>query len=302
MLNTDQKAKVIESLTRRLEDAINNGKQLTWNSFLTNMNSFMNPSTTKNYHGFMNAIFLSFTSMAFDGDPRFIGFVQAKKMGGAVKKGEKGTYVYIPLFKNEKDEKTGEVKQKMIGYTLGTVFNVRQTALIENGIIPEKVIKSVNKDSDPIASVMFFANHIDFEQVPSNGCPFFSSIHDNIGMPNFESFHNSFAHAEGLIHELIHWTGHASRLGRIATGWTNKADYSKEELVACLGSALLLNHLGVECPDDMEQNQTAYLQSWLKPLKNDISMLVEASQAASDAANYLIKMSEEKEEEIIAAA
>jgi antirestriction protein ArdC len=125
---------------------------------------------------------------------------------------------------------------------------------------------------------------------------------DSIGMPPFESFHNSFKHSESILHELIHWTGHTSRLNRLHVGWTNKTDYSKEELVACLGSALMLNHLGVETTEEMELNQTAYLQGWISHLKNDMSILLDASIDAVNAANYLIKLHEGKDENRVQAA
>ena len=290
-LDTKQQAKVIESLQRRLEDAIANGEKLTWNSFLTQIGAYVNPSTGRAYEGWLNGVLLAFTSMAFDGDPRFVGYGQARKMGGPVKKGEKGTPIFRPMIVDKKDD-DGEAHSAMVGYRQVIVFNVRQTTLIENGRIPAKVVENVNADAAPIASVIDFANCIDFEQVASTGCPYYSPIADNIGMPEFSAFHNAPAHADALLHELIHWTGSTKRLARITPGWTNKADYSKEELVACMGSALMLNHLGVSVSDEAEINMTAYLQGWISFLKNDIGLLLDAAQDAATAANYLIKLSE----------
>ena len=291
-LDTKQQAKVIESLQRRLEDAIANGEKLTWNSFLTQVGSYMNVSTNRPYEGLLNGILLAFTSAAFGGDPRFVGYGQARKMGGPVKKGEKGTPIFRPMIVDKKDD-DGEAHSAMVGYRQVIVFNVRQTTLIENGRIPAKVVENVNADDAPISSVIDFANHIDFDQIESNRCPYYSPINDCIGMPLFESFHNSLAHAEGLLHELIHWTGHSTRLDRLTGGWTNRADYSREELVACIGSAILMNHLGVTSSDEVEQNQTAYLQGWISFLKNDIGLLLEAAQDATTAANHLITLSKD---------
>lgn len=291
-LNEKQKEKVIESLRRSVEKALTNKVKLTWNSFLSCIGSFSNPSTGKDYKGMRNGILLSFTAMAYGGDPRFLGFGQTKKKGGCVKKGEKGTPIYRPIMFNKEDKDTGETKTVMGGFQQVMVFNVRQTTLIEKGIIPEKVAENVNTDSAPISSVTDFTSKIDFDEVVSRGCPYFSPMAGNIGMPPFEAFHNSFKHSESLLHELIHWTGHKNRLDRLPMGWTNKQNYSKEELVACLGSALLLNHLGVEASEEMEQNQTAYLQGWLSYLKDDISILLDASLDAVDAVNYLIKLNE----------
>ena len=295
-LDKNQKEKVLKSLQMRLEKALEAGERLSWNSFLTHIGGFINPSTKNTYKGMLNGILLSVTAMAFEGEHRFIGFAQARKMGGSVKKGEKSTTIFRPMTV-DKEDSNGNKSKAMIGFRPVSVFNVKQTKLIENGIVPETVEENVNTDSAPISSVMDFFSNIDFEQVKSTACPYYSPLANNIGMPPFEAFHNSFKHAESLCHEMIHWTGHENRLGRLR----NKQTYSKEELTACLGASLLLNHLGVEASEEMEVNQTAYLQGWISNLKNDIEMLLEAAQDAVTACNYLIKLAEGKSEEQAAA-
>jgi len=44
---------------------------------------------------------------------------------------------------------------------------------------------------------------------------------------------------DGTYHELSHWTGHASRLGRDLKNRFGTATYAAEELVAELSSAML---------------------------------------------------------------
>lgn len=249
----------------------------------------------------LNGILLSFTSAAFDGDPRFIGFSQAKKMGGHIKKGEKATPIFRPIIVKREDD-DGEESQVIVGFKTVMVFNVNQTNLIEKGIIPEAIADNVNADSAPITTVMDFVGGIDFKQIGSNGCPNYSPLADNVGMPSFAQFHTAWKHSESLLHELIHWTGHPSRLNRLPMGWSNKADYSREELVACMGAALMLNHLGVSMTDEIELNQTAYLQGWISFLKNDISILLNAAQDAAAAANYLIQESQSDVHKTVEAA
>ena len=64
-------------------------------------------------------------------------------------------------------------------------------------------------------------------------------------------------------------------------------EYSKEELVAEVGSAQLMNMVGIETTKSF-RNSTAYIQSWLKVLRNDNKFIVSASSKAEKAVNYIL--------------
>lgn len=68
-------------------------------------------------------------------------------------------------------------------------------------------------------------------------------------------------------------------------------DYSKEELVAELGSASIMNIIGIETKKSF-RNSSAYIQNWLSVLKNDIKFIVSASSKAEKAVNYILNISE----------
>ena len=89
------------------------------------------------------------------------------------------------------------------------------------------------------------------------------------------------------IEAMIHSTGHENRLARL----TEKAnfgseEYSREELVAEIGSAAILNKLNIET-ESSTKNNAAYVQSWLRALKNDQNMIVWAAGKAEKAVNYI---------------
>jgi antirestriction protein ArdC len=182
----------------------------------------------------MNQIFLFFTSACCNGDPRFLTFNQMKELSkgmGRVKAGSSLTPVFCPLLKTKEDAEVTEAKepkQVLVGYRVSYVANVQQTNLVELGILPEKWMENVNKDSQPIESVLSFASRIPFAQTTSQGCPYYSPSTDKIGMPPFELFHNNYAHAESLCHELVHWTGADSRLGRNLVSWSNKVSIRRK--------------------------------------------------------------------------
>ena len=90
------------------------------------------------------------------------------------------------------------------------------------------------------------------------------------------------------FHELTHSTGHHSRLNRLEkfTFFGTEA-YSKEELVAEIGAAALVNAAGLETASSF-RNSTAYIQNWLSVLKNDKRFIVSAAGKAEKAVNLIL--------------
>jgi antirestriction protein ArdC len=92
-----------------------------------------------------------------------------------------------------------------------------------------------------------------------------------------------------LFHELTHSTGHASRVGREGIEQLNTFGsecYSKEELVAEMGAAMLCGVAGIE--QSTIANSAAYLKSWIARLKSDSKLVVSAASAAQKAADYVL--------------
>ena len=116
---------------------------------------------------------------------------------------------------------------------------------------------------------------------------FYSPSADRVVLPMMEQFHSTAEYYSTAFHELTHSTGHRSRLDRLrATAHFGSESYSREELVAEIGAAALMNHVGLETPSTF-RNSTAYIQSWLTALRNDKRLIVTASGAASKAFDYI---------------
>jgi len=98
-----------------------------------------------------------------------------------------------------------------------------------------------------------------------------------------------------LLHELVHWTGHKSRLNR---GFGDKytPEYAFEELIAELGSMFLVSSAGIKQTNGEFQNHASYINSWLKELKRDSNYIFRASSQASKASNFLLKQEENQNE------
>ena len=84
------------------------------------------------------------------------------------------------------------------------------------------------------------------------------------------------------------------RLTELAAFGSEK--YSKEELVAELGAAMLVNNCGIESERSF-RNSAGYIQGWLEALNNDQRLIVSAASRAEKAVKYILtgeKGSDEK--------
>ncbi len=127
-----------------------------------------------------------------------------------------------------------------------------------------------------------------FEKVTNKA--FYTPTFDYIEVPCKEQYQNIEEFYSTLFHEMIHSTGHKNRLGRLETGASThfgSESYSKEELVAELGSATLVNMLGIETEKSF-RNSSAYIQNWLQALKNNNKFIVSASSKAEKAVKYIL--------------
>ena len=92
-----------------------------------------------------------------------------------------------------------------------------------------------------------------------------------------------------MFHELIHSTGHKDRLNRekiIKLSSFGNENYSKEELVAEIGSAYFCGISGID--NRTVKNSIAYIKGWLKVLKNDKKFLISAGSKSQKAVEYIL--------------
>ena len=105
-------------------------------------------------------------------------------------------------------------------------------------------------------------------------------------MPPVKTFVSAGSYYATLAHEAVHWTGHGSRLDRLAK-FADRSAYAFEELVAELGNVILCTHLGLT--PDFEQS-AAYVESWLKALKEDKRAIFRAAAEGQKAADLLLEL------------
>lgn len=224
----------------------------------------------------------------------WVTFKQAVDRGGMVRKGEKGRKIVFFTMLPEKDNGGNETKKVFPYLKWTTVFKVEQCDGIEQKFHKDTdCLYSFNKDqtADEVA-----LDYINREKITlnikksNNAC--YSPSSDTVTMPLPEQFEDSAEYYSTLFHELTHSTGHPKRLNRLVKAAAfGDNDYSAEELVAEIGSASIIYTLGIENKRTFK-NSAAYIQNWLKALKNDKKLIVTASGRAEKAIKMILNIKE----------
>jgi antirestriction protein ArdC len=236
------------------------------------------------YQG-INRILLSFEPY---GDHRYLTYKKALALGGNVKKGQHGHTVVFWRIDRVQDDKTEETRTIPF-MRLYTVFNVEQCEGLD--IKPIEV-----HQFNPIEAAQGIMEG--WHGMPrlqhKEPAAFYSPMLDYINMPKPETFYTDEGYYATLFHEMVHATGHESRLHRFETNQYSHEAYSKEELVAEIGSAFLCAQAGIEVPE-ITENHAGYLQSWIRAIKGNHNLVITAASKAEHAYNMIVGKAEEME-------
>ncbi len=218
----------------------------------------------------------------------YVTFKQAMDEGHPIKKGEKSYMVFFFKFFETVDEDTGEEKTiPLLKYF--RVFHISQcegmkpkfTADTEgSNLQPDEKAEQILNDYVARSGVTLIRGRSDKA--------FYQPATDTIMVPELSQFSEVSEFYSTAFHEATHSTGHPKRLNRITDiARFGSESYSKEELVAELGSSYLRNVAGVETPSAF-QNSAAYIQGWLYALKNDKFFISSAAGKAEKAVKMIL--------------
>jgi antirestriction protein ArdC len=213
----------------------------------------------------------------------WLTFKQAQALGAKVNKGAKGVMGVFFKMVDRKEPKNEEDKIPMLSPFW--VFNVDEiTGLPE---VPE-----VERfDFDPIDEAERILTASGASITWQGARAFYRPATDEIYMPDRDRFSSSANAYAVALHELTHWTGHESRMNRDYGKMTKVDRYAFEELVAELGAAYLVAHLGIK--GSKLENHADYLQHYLTILKEDKSAIFTAARMASQAFDFILKLTTE---------
>ena len=214
-------------------------------------------------------------------------FKQIQAAGGYVKKGEKAHMVVFWKWLEKEDEETGEKKEiPFLRYY--NVFHIDQCEGL-NARYAEPLPQTANADQKAESIICDYLKTSGVKLNHEQGDrAFYRPSDDSITLPLLAQFKETAEYYSTAFHELIHSTGHAKRLNRIAgTAFFGSEAYSKEELVAEIGASALVHIAGLETSGSF-RNNAAYIQNWLKVLRDDRKVIVSASGRADKAVSYIL--------------
>jgi len=283
---------VYQMVTDRILELLEKGV-VPWKHFASNPNTGlpMNLVTKKPYRG-LNTFLLM--SAGFQ-SPYWLSFKQCKERGGYVRKGEQSqVVVFWKILKKEvEDEVTKEKKIKKVFFIrYSRVFNVEQCEGLKGVPTATADERSENDIINAAQSIVENMPNRPVIRHTRKAVAYYSPAKDEVTMCERRLCKSSSQYYTTLLHELVHSTGHKSRLNRFeeekqATyqSMGGKASYAAEELIAEMGAAMLSAQCGLF--QDEEQNMASYISGWLKALQNDRKMVVYAAARAQKAADYI---------------
>lgn len=276
---------VYEMVTDRIIEQLENNV-IPWQKTWMGIRSGAYNRISKKPYSLLNQMLLKF-------DGEYASYKQWQDLGGHVRKGEKSEIVVfwkIQPVEEEHEDGTKEIKQiPFLRYY--NVFHISQVDGVEP--LPKEELNDIVpiEKADQILNDYWTRENITVEHKAGNDA-YYSPSRDLIRLPLFKQFINANEYYSTASHESVHSTMKENRCNRaedrkgklVAFG---SEDYSKEELVAEIGSANLMNIIGIETSGTFK-NSTAYIQNWLSVLKNDVKFIVSASSKAEKAVKYIL--------------
>ena len=224
----------------------------------------------------------------------YLTWGEIQKLGGAVKKGAKSGMIvfYTKASYTKKNEDTNE--DELVTYPLLRYYNVFHIEDTEG--IPSKAVKGekVEIETDQFADTVIadyvLREGIRFQNNKHSDKAFYCPATDEVVVPMVSQYSEIAEYYSTTFHELTHSTGKKSRCDREDEkrgSHFGNTQYSREELVAEIGASMLCSRCGVSIAKAFK-NSVAYIQSWLKALKNDPNMIMWAAGRAEKAAKYIM--------------
>ena len=292
-MNSEQ---IRREVTDRVIALLESGNVSAWVKPWVTFGGPRNLGTGRKYTGLLNILLLQATAMKEGFEyPLWATYNQIRSLEAHVFKGEHSSRVVLWKVTERKrnrdqDSESSEVPENESKANKGrglllqyfNVFNIEQTTLDA-----EKFTKKFGWTLNhhvPVAGLEEFvkAQKIQVEHGGDRACYRVGS--DEICMPVMQAFQSEKDYYATLFHELVHATGHVSRLNRNQTGRFGSDEYAREELIAELGSLYLCAELGLEG----KLQHPEYLKSWIDVLRSDSREILKVAGQATKAVDLLL--------------
>ena len=292
-MNSEQ---IRKDVTERVVALLESGNVSKWVKPWVTFGSPRNLNSGRKYSGLLNIMLLQQVGMMAEyALPLWATFKQVQALGGSVLKDQHGTRIVFWKSLNqlnsagviEEPDELGLVFEGKITkprYVLQyfTVFNVAQTTL--DSVQISEQLGLVMRDHAPEEALEAFAKVQGIGIFHGGDRAYYDRVGDYVQMPVIGAFKTREDYYSTLFHELVHSTGHVTRLNRNQSGLFGSEEYAREELVAELGSLYLCAELGLEG----QLQHPEYLKGWIDILKSNSSEIFKIAGKAKEAVDYLV--------------
>ena len=265
---------IYAEITNKIVDALKNGTK-PWKKPWQGASLAYNKVSKKKY-SLLNQMLLKHTG-------EYASFKQWADLGFTVQEGavaEKVVFWKMIKFKDEDSERT----VPFLRYH--NVFHESQIVEMEGKAINRQYTEVMPIDSADLLIQQYARREgIVLEE---GYAALYSPITDVIRIPALNRFSASEEFYSTVFHEMIHSTGHKSRLGRDLKSWMdNHKSYGKEELIGEIGATVLMETLGIQTAE-CKENSVAYLSNWAEVISADKKLIVSAASKADKAVNFVL--------------
>ena len=296
---TSARREIAEMIAQDMET-----KGLSWSNGLRLCSVPHNPISGTRYRGgnYLHAV--SAMMRLGTTDPRFVTFNQAKKAGMHVKRGERAAatierwrrFTFSAKADEREDEPSvdeGDLRSILRCVGSFPVFHASQVEGMPDWNEPN----AAEHAPADLAIGAYLADHAPVPVTidPRAESPYYAPNFDRIVIQPIGAYEDAAMFCSNLLHEAAHST--APRLGRSLTGAFGSEKYAHEELIAEISSVMSGVELGIDgltaglgsSGTESYENHIAYLQSWIKAIRDDPDVLFRAAAAASDCTDYLME-------------
>ncbi len=293
-------ADVFQIVSERMIKALEQNT-IPWHKPWCSVNAGAFNRVTGRRYSLMNQMLLSHTG-------EYASFAQWSKLGGHIRSGEKAELVVfwkwperledrqlqedppkVGVSEEGKEKEGGDLSKDRPVLRFYRVFHVSQVENVE----PLKVEEASLFATEPIAAgYTLFRDYVRREGIrvveEMSNQAFYSPADDMIHLPEIRQYQFPEEYHSTAFHEAVHSTGHEKRLGRpgLKRAAFGSEQYSREELVAEIGTAAILHMLGIES-DVSQINSEAYVKGWTEAIRGDARMIVSAASAAEKAVKFI---------------
>ena len=275
-----------------------------------------NAATARHYSGINILILWAAVIEKTYAAQNWLTFRQAINLGGAVRKGERGTTVvfadkFVPQDERDRARREGDEPEGIPFLKRFAVFNVEQcdglpdSAFVHPGrTVRRPAGQRVRPSCARPGTAENPARRGADRQVrgnyrhPTGTRRFITRAPTTSRYHRCGRFGSPTDYYATMLHELAHWTGHESRLHRDLSGRFGSQPYAREELVAEMGAAFVCASLDIV----PTVRHADYIGSWLAVLREDNRAIFRAASQASRASDFLLAFQGEAKADAVRAA